>query len=61
MKIYDVTCSECKAGFRRVELALQEVAKGEYRCPVCGELLETFDGHAFVAYRLTLQPSARGM
>jgi hypothetical protein len=33
-------------------------AKGEYRCPACGELLEKF-GSALIAYRLTIQPSIK--
>jgi hypothetical protein len=37
MKMDDVTCSACEVGFRRVELTSEPGAKGEYRCPVCGE------------------------
>jgi len=36
-------------------------AKGEYRCPVCAEVLEKFDGSALIAYRLTTQPSTRAI
>jgi DNA-directed RNA polymerase subunit RPC12/RpoP len=61
MKKGDVTCSACGAGFRRLELASGPATQGEYRCPTCGELLEKFDGNAFVAYRLTIQPSIRGV
>ena len=53
MKMDDVTCSACDAGFRRVELASEPGARGEYRCPVCGKVLEKFDGSALIAYRLT--------
>jgi len=59
MKMDDVTCSSCDAGFRRVELAFEPSARGEYRCPVCGEVVEKFDGRTLIAYRLTIQPSAR--
>ncbi|SEE48197.1 hypothetical protein SAMN05444164_8287 [Bradyrhizobium erythrophlei] len=34
---------------------------GEYRCPVCDTTLEQFDGDKLVAYRLTIQPSIRGL
>ena len=63
MKKDDVTCSECGAGFRRLELEIpkQLGARGEYRCPACGKLLEKFDGSVFVAYRLTIQPSIRAL
>ena len=61
MKMDEVTCSACEVGFRRVELTSEPGATGEYRCPVCGELLEKFDGSAFIAYRLTIQPSTRGV
>jgi hypothetical protein len=53
MKIGDVTCPKCKAGFRRLELSFEQGTEGEYRCPVCDEVLETFDGRKCVAYRLT--------
>jgi transposase-like protein len=61
MKKGDVTCNQCGAGFRRLELASAPATKGEYHCPACGEILEKFDGNAFVAYRLTIQPSIKGM
>jgi hypothetical protein len=57
----DVTCAECGAGFRRLELSFEQGTKGEYRCPACGALLEKFDGRTFVAYRLTIQPSIKGL
>jgi transposase-like protein len=53
----DVTCSECGAGFRRIELSSRRDSKGEYRCPACDEVLEVLDGNKLVAYRLTVQPS----
>jgi len=56
MKKSDVTCSECGAGFRRLELGSQPGEKGEYRCPVCGSPLEVFDGTRLIAYRLTIEP-----
>jgi hypothetical protein len=59
MKKDDVTCSACGAGFRRLELATPPASQGEYRCPVCNGILETFDGHAFIAYRMTIQPSIK--
>ena len=56
MKKGAATCSECGAGFSRLELTSLPPSRGECRCPVCGTMLEKFDGTAFVAYRLTIQP-----
>ncbi|MGV7218366.1 hypothetical protein [Bradyrhizobium sp. UFLA05-112] len=61
MKKGDVICPHCKAGFRRLELATEPPTTGEYRCPACDEVVEKFDGLAFVAYRLTIQPSTKGI
>ena len=58
MKKNDVTCPDCRAGFRRIELSSRQGARGEYRCLICDTLLEVFDGSTEVAYRLTVQ-SAR--
>ena len=57
MKTDDVTCPRCKAGFRRLEL-LSDLRRteGEYRCPACDKVLETFDGKKWIAYRLTIPP-----
>jgi predicted Zn finger-like uncharacterized protein len=52
----DVTCPECSAGYRRIELASGSGTKGEFRCLVCNHLLEVFDGAKEVALRLTVQP-----
>jgi len=41
---------------RRVELESQRGTKGEYRCPLCNNLLERFGGKRLVAYRLTMVP-----
>ncbi|MCC8959802.1 hypothetical protein H8B02_42280 [Bradyrhizobium sp. Pear77] len=57
----DVTCPHCGAGFRRIELSSVPGTKGEYRCPVCDVGLELLDGSKLVAYRLTIQPSIRGL
>jgi predicted Zn finger-like uncharacterized protein len=56
MKKSDVTCPECKAGYRRIELVSAGGSKGEYRCLLCDHLLEVFDGKTEVALRLTVQP-----
>jgi len=56
MKKSDLTCPVCHAGYRRIELTTQRGAKGEYRCLLCNEVLETFDGSTDVAIRLTVQP-----
>jgi hypothetical protein len=57
MKIGGVTCPKCKAGFCRLELWSAQTTNGEYRCPVCDEILEVFDGSKLIAYRLTVQPA----
>jgi hypothetical protein len=59
MKKGDATCSECGAGFRRLELMSLPPSRGEYRCPACGTVLEKFNGTTFVAYRLTIHPSTK--
>ncbi len=56
MRKSDVTCLECKAGYRRIELVSRVGTKGEFRCLLCGHLLEVFDGSTEVALRLTVQP-----
>jgi hypothetical protein len=42
--------------FQRFELLVKPRTKGEYRCPACNQVLETFDGGKFIAYRLIVQP-----
>ncbi|HEY3678617.1 MAG TPA: hypothetical protein VGL45_07855 [Bradyrhizobium sp.] len=56
MKKSDIICPNCSAGYRRVELASGHGAKGEFRCLLCDQVLETFDGTKEVAIRLTVQP-----
>lgn len=55
MKKSDLTCPVCHAGYRRIELTSRRGIKGEYRCLMCDEVLETFDGSTEVAIRLTVQ------
>jgi C4-type Zn-finger protein len=52
----DAICPGCSAGFRRIELLTQRGVEGEYRCPICDQLLEAFDGSTEIAYRLTITP-----
>jgi transposase-like protein len=61
MRKGDVICPKCNAGFRRMELSTRRGIKGEYRCPICDQLLETFDGSTEIAYRLTDTPSLAGL
>lgn len=61
MRKGDVTCPECGAGFRRLELVSQQGAKGDYRCPGCGAVLELFDGSSLIVYRLTVEPSLKSV
>jgi predicted Zn finger-like uncharacterized protein len=56
MRKSDVTCPECGAGYRRVELTSRPGTQGEFRCLTCDHVLEVFDGSAEVALRLTIQP-----
>jgi predicted Zn finger-like uncharacterized protein len=56
MRKGDVICPECRAGFRRIELASRPGQAGEFRCPLCRQLLETSDGSTDIAYRLTVAP-----
>jgi transposase-like protein len=56
MKKSDIICPKCGAGYRRVELASRSGTKGEFRCLLCDQVLETFDGTTEVAIRLTVQP-----
>jgi transposase-like protein len=56
MKKSDVSCPECNAGYRRIELISQGGTKGEFHCLLCGHLLEVFDGKTDIAIRLTVQP-----
>ena len=56
MKKGDIICPECRAGYRRIELANRNGTRGEYRCLLCDHTLEVFDGSSEVAIRLTIQP-----
>jgi len=60
MKKGDVTCG-CGAGFRRLELFSKPGSEGEYRCPACDDLIEVLNCNNLVMYRLTVQPSIRGL
>jgi transposase-like protein len=57
MKKSDVICPTCSAGYRRIELATKSGQSGEFRCLLCDQVLELFDGTSEVALRLTVQPS----
>jgi predicted Zn finger-like uncharacterized protein len=57
MRKSDVTCPECRAGYRRIELATRPGKQGEFRCLVCDHVIELFDGSREVALRLTVQPA----
>jgi hypothetical protein len=56
MRKSDIICPKCHAGYRRIELASRPGTKGEFRCLLCDQLLEVFDGSTEVAIRLTVQP-----
>jgi uncharacterized protein YlaI len=53
MKKSDITCPNCHV---RIELTTRPGVKGEYRCLLCDQLLEIFDGSTEIAIRLTVQP-----
>ena len=57
MKKGDIICPECNAGIRRIELNSRPGRAGEYRCPLCGHLIEVSDGATDIAYRLTVAPA----
>ena len=59
MKRGDVTCLNCGAAFRRLETTSPHGIVGEYRCFVCGSVLEEFDGSAFVTYLFKIHPPSR--
>jgi len=50
MRKNDISCPECGAGFRRLELHSARGERGEYHC-ACGHVLEVFDGSKVVVYR----------
>jgi transposase-like protein len=52
----DITCPKCHAGYRRIELSSRKGELGEYRCLLCDQVLEVFDGSTDIAIRLTVQP-----
>jgi transposase-like protein len=56
MRKSDVTCPNCHAGYRRVELVSEKGTKGEFHCLLCDHVIEVFDGSTHVAIRLTVQP-----
>jgi transposase-like protein len=56
MRSSDIICPKCKAGYRRIEVASGNRTTGEFRCLLCGHVLEVFDGSHEVAIRLTVQP-----
>jgi len=56
MKKSDVTCPNCHAGYRRIELDSVKGSKGEFHCLLCNHVLEVFDGTREIALRLTVQP-----
>lgn len=53
----DVTCPKCGAGFRRLAVSSLTGEPGEFRCTICGHVLESFEGPDTVAYRLTVPPN----
>ena len=56
MHTNDVTCSNCGAGFKRIELSFVTGEKGEISCTECSTVLEVLDGTKLIAYRMTVQP-----
>jgi transposase-like protein len=55
MRKSDVACPECAAGYRRIEL-ITRGTPGEFRCSMCGHVIEVFDGSTQIALRLTVSP-----
>src|SRR6185369_16849162 len=48
----DVTCPDCFAGYRRIELISRRGQAGQFNCLVCGRVLENFNGSTEIAYRI---------
>ncbi|PDT65799.1 hypothetical protein CO683_30290 [Bradyrhizobium ottawaense] len=61
MRKSDVTCSECGAGFRRLELTSERGIECKYHCPACGTLIEACGSDHLIVYRLTVQPSIKAV
>jgi hypothetical protein len=57
MKKSDLSCPECGAGYRQIELDSKPGNKGKYRCLVYDHVLEVFDGSKTVAIHLTVKPA----
>jgi len=57
MRKGDITCPDCSAGYRRIELETRKGQPGYYKCLICERVLEVFDGATEIAYTLTVQPS----
>ena len=60
MKKSDIICSNCHAGYRRLELVSKKGTRGEFRCLLCYHVLEVLDGSTDVSIRLTVQPELNG-
>jgi len=58
MRSSDIICLQCKAGYRRIEVASGSGTEDAYRCLLCDHVLEVFDGSTEVALRLTDQPDS---
>ena len=56
MRKSDLSCPECKAGYRRIELISKKGVGGEFRCLFCDHILEVMNGCTEIAIRLTVQP-----
>jgi hypothetical protein len=56
MRKSDISCPRCSFGYKRLELFSLPGKSGDYRCLVCGCVLEVFDGSREIAYRLTAHP-----
>ncbi len=56
MRKGDVICPQCNAGYRRIELTSRKGTAGEFRCSLCDEVLEIFDGSSEIVYRITVAP-----
>jgi hypothetical protein len=58
MRITDVTCNKCGAGYKRAESISPHGPhrKEEFQC-VCGHIIETWDSPNLIGYRLTIQPT----
>jgi hypothetical protein len=54
MRIFDLNCAACGAGYNVAESATLDGAPSEFNCAVCGHPLVRLDAHRYRVCRLTV-------